>query len=163
MLGLFLVLVVTLFPGCATPQAVTLSQLTTTPELYRNKTVEFSGMVKESSYQANGKSRLDLTVTDGAQEIYCYKESYNKRVISRAARLTAGAKNEEGQISVIGTVRAPAPRINLELQILKYKGESVNLSLSNYDYGYPYYPYNWSAPLLHPYRHHPHRYRRPCD
>lgn len=159
MLGLFLVLVITILTGCAAPQAVTLSQLTTTPELYKNKAVQFRGMVKEYSYQANGKARLDLTITDGTQEVYCYKESYNQRLISLAARLTKRAKEEEGQISVTGIVRAYGPRTDLELQILEYKGKPVDLGLTNYEYRYPYHPYwNWSQPLnwRHPFRHQRH-------
>ena len=159
MLGLFLVLEVTLLTGCATPKAVTLSQLATTPELYRNKAVQFLGMVKESSYQVNGKVGLDLTVTDGTQEVHCYKESYNQRVMNLAARLTKRAKEEEGQIAVTGIVRAHDPRTDLELQILEYKGKSVDISLTNYEYRYPYHPYwNWSQPLnwRHPFRHQRH-------
>lgn len=158
MLGLFLALVITILTGCAAPQAVTLSQLTTTPELYRNKAVHFGGMVKASgvSFPADGKTRLDLTITDGTQEVYCYKESYNQRVMNLAARLTEKAKDEEGQISVTGIVRAYGLRTDLELQTLEYKGKPVDLSFESYEYyRYPYHPYwNWSAPLgRHPFRH----------
>ncbi|MFQ5863344.1 MAG: hypothetical protein ACE5IC_09530, partial [Candidatus Brocadiales bacterium] len=151
---LLLIITLTFFIGCAAPQrAVTLSELATTPELYLDSTVTFSGLVKESGftegrYYARTRNRLYLTITDGTRDVYGYMEGYNKGRILRAVRLAERAEEEEGQVTITGKLTGLAPWTELKFNRLQYKDESVEI-MKSYLYTYPgdpHYGHRWHYP-----------------
>lgn len=161
-MGCLLILLLIALSGCAAPpKLVTLSELALSPDLYKNTTVQFMGLVKDNKYFEDRLGAWQLFITDGESEIYCFKNGSNLILLRRGVRLAEEAKKEEGIVTVIGELTPPSV-INtapfLEIQRLSYKDKSVNVEIA--DYPRPYYsPY-------HGHRHHHfarhffHRHRR---
>ncbi len=168
MSSIFPIIVLVLFIGCAAPpRAITLSELSTTPEQYLDSTITFSGQVKESSYReghyyAGSRSRLYLTITDGVRDIYGYMEGYDKGRVLRAVKLTEKAKKEEGEVTVTGRLTGLAPQTEVKFDRIRYKGEGVLIS-EDYFSSYrssPHYGHHWHYPYGL-FRHH--RFGGYCD
>lgn len=174
---LFILLLVFLFGCAAPPKVVTLSEVTRSPELYKNVSVQFAGLVKENNFVESFLSRWELLITDGQTELYCFKTGYNRSLLRRGYSLAEEAKKEEGTVSVTGrlvSLHGIKTGPNLEVQRLSYKGKSVNVETADYPsyyyyYGprYPYYPGYFYSPLypnfsrpFFPHRHRGFRRRR---
>ena len=154
---LLILLLISLFGCAAPPKLVTLSEVTRSPELYKNVSVQFAGLVKENNLVESSLSRWELLVTDGQTELYCFKAGYNRSLLSRGARLAEEAKGEEGTVTVTGrlvSLHGIKTGPNLEVQRLSYKGKSVDVETADYPVYYyygPRYPHYFRTL---PHRHH---------
>ncbi len=140
-----LLLLLLLLYGCAAPpKVVTLSDLAINPDAYRNTAVQFTGIVKENRYFEDRLGAWQLLVTDGKEELYCFKNGSNLSLLRRGVSLAEEAKGEEGAVTVTGKlVQPPFTSLvpHIEIGKLGYKDKSVSVEMADYPYDYYYYGY----------------------
>lgn len=140
--------------GCAVPpKAVTLSEVAVNPGLYRDTAVQFSGLVKENKYVETTLGSWELLITDGQNELYCFKLGYDRSLLRHGVKLAEEARGEEGVVAVTGKLTPQEMRTSptLEIQKLAYKGKSVDVETADYpDYYYNYPGYYFGPPFYYP-------------